>query len=801
MRLKASTLVSLLAGVLLTGGLAFYFGGGLGARRHLPVVNGAKANAEFHQKVAPLLKTYCADCHADGEKKGDLALDGYTNLNLVLKDRRVWERVLQNVKSGDMPPKKKKTQPTDPERAIITQWIEKTLFPVDPMNPDPGRVTLRRLNRAEYNNTIRDLLAVDFKPADDFPQDDVGYGFDNIGDVLSLPPILLEKYLHAAEKVLNEAIVDGPRQPPVRHFDPPQLTGGADDGPLRGLSSEGEIGVDLYFTHPGKYLLKAKVFGQQAGPDPVKMAFRFGGRELKQTEVKATENKPQVYECEVEVAAAGQQHYSVAFLNDYYLEYYEDEPKDPKKPNKKPAKVKKIKDRNFYCHYLEVSGPLGVEPPLPEGHKRIFTRKPGSNDEGDVARELIGNFTKQAWRRPVTPKELERLMVLFYEARAAKDNFEASVKHALTATLVSPHFLYRNELQSEPNNPGAIQEVDEYALASRLSYFLWSSLPDAELFALADKKKLRKNLDAQVERMMRDPKARAMTENFAGQWLQLRTLEIIEPDSAKFPAFNGELRRDFRAETEKFFEYIAGTDRPVTEFLTADYTFLDERLAKYYGIEGITGAEFRKVSLAGTPRQGLLTQGSILTLTSNPTRTSPVKRGKWVLENLLASPPPPPPPGVPELEAGEKLTGTLRQRMEKHRENAMCASCHARMDPIGFAFEHFDGAGAWREKDGTDPVEPSGVLPSGEKFTDHRELNRIFATSKRGDFLRCLAEKTLTYALGRGLEYYDRPAVEKILSGMEKEGFRFSSLIRGVVHSVPFQLRRGEGDPTQVAGL
>jgi hypothetical protein len=364
----------------------------------------------------------------------------------------------------------------------------------------------------------------------------------------------------------------------------------------------------------------------------------------------------------------------------------------------------------------------------------------------------------------------------------------------MTAVLVSPHFLFRGELQPDPNNPKAVHPVDEFALASRLSYFLWSSMPDEELFTLAGRKRLRKNLTAQVQRMLKDPKAQALTQNFAGQWLQLRTLAILQPDRGRFPGFSEDLRRDLREETERFFDAIVREDRPVMEFLLGDYTFVNGRLAKHYGIPGVEGDAFVRVSLAGTPRQGVLTHGSILTLTSNPNRTSPVKRGKWVLENLLSTPPPPPPPNVPELEAGEKITGTLRQRMEKHRDNAMCASCHARMDPIGFAFEHFDGIGGYRDRDGDQPLETAGELNSGERFQDHRELNRIFATAKKDDFLRCLSEKMLTYALGRGLEYYDRPAVRRIVERLEQGEGRFSDLVLGVAESVPFQQRRGEGD-------
>ena len=767
-------------------------GGGMSALKR-PRADLAKSEAQFHKEVLPLLNRYCWDCHGDGATKGDFSLDAFTNLNAVLKDRRAWEHVLHNVESGEMPPKKK-SQPTLAERESITAWIGRTLFPVDPANPDPGRVTLRRLNRVEYDNTIRDLVGVDFKPADDFPQDDVGYGFDNIGDVLSLPPVLFEKYLKAAERVMDDAIVTGPRPAPEKRFGPQQMEGGADIGPVRGLASNGELSVEANFPQPGRYALRAKAYEEKAGDEPVRMALRLGGKDVQQFDVKAKVREPAVYAAEVEVAAAGRQRVSVAFLNDFYNV----KTVETKREGKPPKKEKVIEDRNFYCLHIEVAGPLGVEAALPDTHKRIFTKPHGGKDDAAVARELVGKFTRKAWRRPVAKGETDRLMKLYEEARANGDNFEAGVKHALVAVLVSPHFLFRGELQSDPDNPSVVRDIDEHSLATRLSYFLWSTMPDGELSALADAGKLRKQLDAQLRRMLRDPKARALTENFAGQWLQLRRLGAVDPDHDKFPSFTEELRGDMRTETEQFFAHILSEDRPVTDFLVADYTFVNERLAKHYGLPGVAGDEFRKVSLAGTPRQGLLTHGSILTLTSNPARTSPVKRGKWVLENLLATPPPPPPPDVPPLEAGEKLTGTLRQRMEKHRDNAMCASCHARMDPIGFAFEHFDGVGAYRDKDGIDPVEPAGELATGEKFTDHRQLNQVLATAKRPDFLRCISEKLLTYSLGRGLEYYDKPAVERIVKSMEQDGFKFSALVDAVIRSAPFQRRRGEGSPEQI---
>jgi len=797
MKRQITILSLLVAAAVGSGWLAFTRNSGKGTLRR-PVLDQAKAGSALHADVLPLLNRYCWDCHGDGAAKGDVSLDAFTNVTAVLQDRRTWERVLRTVDSGDMPPKKKK-QPTAPERAKLTGWIEKTLFPVDPDNPDPGRVTLHRLNRVEYDNTIRDLVGIDFKPAEDFPQDDIGYGFDNIGDVLSLPPVLLEKYLKAAERILDEALVTGPRPTPVRAFATAKLEGGQDLGPVRGLSANGEIVVPMKFTVPGQYRLTFEAYGDQVKPDPVKAAVRLDGADVKLLEVPQRKGSPGKFEVELEVKAGAGQRLTVAFLNDLY-EKRTVEREEGQGEKKRKRKEEVIDDRNLFTQKFELTGPLGVDQPLPASHHRVFFKLPVKGKESAVGRELVGKFAQRAWRRPVTAGELDRLMRLFEQGRRDGENFEASVKLALTAVLVSPHFLFRGEIQPNPDNPAQVQAIDEWALASRLSYFLWSTMPDDELFALAGKNRLRKNLDAQLKRMLLDPKARALTENFAGQWLQLRLLDLIEPDRKQFPGFSDDLRRAMRTETERFFEYIIHEDRPVSDFLLADYTFVNGALAQHYGLEGVTGDDFVKVSLKGSPRQGVLTQGSILTLTSNPTRTSPVKRGKWVLENVLATPPPPPPPGVSSLESQAALKGTLRQRMEQHRENAVCASCHEKMDAIGFGFEHFDGIGGFREKDGKDPVESSGELSAQQTFKDHRDLNALLIEARRADFLRCLTEKMLTYALGRGLEYYDKPAVQGIMRQLEQKELKFSALVKGVVDSVPFQKRRGEGDLAQQAG-
>lgn len=749
------------------------------------------AEAAFRRDVMPTLRQYCWDCHADGVSKGDVSFQSFTNVTAIMSNRKLWERVLQTVRSGDMPPKKK-PQPTPSERDSLAAWIDATLFPVDPAHPDPGRVTLRRLNRTEYNNTIRDLLGVDAKPADDFPQDDVGYGFDNIGDVLSLPPVLWERYLRAAEMVLDDAIVSGPLLPRTRRFSPGDLKGHDGSEALATKASNGEMTLDFTVRFAGDFVLRVNAYGQQAGPreERVQMALRIDGGEREVFRVARGKNDPKFYEYRVSLAP-GAHRLGIAFLNDYYREYVE----EIKGPKGVVRKEPRIEDRNLHVLGVEVVGPHTRQmPPLPESHNRIFFKMPRGGDDDAVARVVIERFAKRAFRRPVSPDEMDRLCGLYREARKSGDPFVLAVRQALTGILVSPHFLFRGELQPEPDNPRSVHPVDEYSLASRLSYFLWSTMPDDELFGLASKRKLRKNLGAQVARMLRDPRSKALTDNFAAQWLNLRTLGILAPDKKVFPEFDEALRSSMRQETERLFDHIMRENRPVNEFLTANYTFVNERLARHYGMVGIQGDDFVRVSTKGTGRGGLLTHASVLTLTSNPTRTSPVKRGKWVMENLLGMPPPPPPPGVPPLEAKE-LKGTLRQRMEQHRNNPSCAACHERMDTIGFAFEHFDGIGRYRLDDGGLPLETGGELAGTGKFGDHADLVLLFVGEHNQDFTRCIAEKLMTYALGRGLDYYDRPAVDGIRSKLAGSGHRFVSLVEAVVQSVPFQLRRGEGDP------
>src|SRR5437762_1620127 len=745
-------------------------------------------DAAFQTRVKPLLGKYCFGCHGE-MKKGELELRVYTDEASVLRGRKTFAKVVKNLQAHEMPPEKK-PQPTLEERELITAWIQSEIFKCDCDHPDPGRVTIRRLNRAEYNNTIRDLVGVDFQPADDFPADDSGYGFDNIGDVLSLPPVLLEKYLAAARKILNKAIITDLKPRPVQHFDADALEGTAPGESLgegiKRLGREGNIFASVKFPHDGEYVLRAKAYGEQAGPEPARMSFSLDDQELTKFDVKAEEPAPEIYELRMQVWA-GAHKFAAEYLNNY---------RNPNDPNPK------TRDRNLVIHYLEVDDTDPSRPVvLPESHQRIFFRHPTPQTKMETARQIIGRFATRAFRRPVLKEEVDRLLKLFALADTNGESFEKSVQVALEAALVSPYFLFRGELQPEPNNPGAVHPVDEFALASRLSYFLWSSMPDDELFGLAGRKALRKNLEAQVRRMLEDRKARALVDNFAGQWLQIRNLKLAAPDNKLFPEFDDALRAAMAKETELFVAEIAQHNRSVLEFLDADYTFVNGRLAGLYGIKNFSGDDFQRVSLKWTHRGGILTQASILTITSTPTRTSPVKRGKWVLENLLGTPPPPPPPDVPELKEGQAaLTGTLRQRMEQHRENPICASCHARMDPIGFGLENFNGIGRWRDQEGEFAIDPAGRLVTGETFSGPDDLKTILIKRKREDFVHCLTEKMLTYALGRGLEYYDKCAVDQVTKRLAKGRYRFSTLILEIVKSTPFEMRRGMQPQVAEAG-
>lgn len=747
-----------------------------------PAAKTAANQTTLVKNVAPLLNKYCGSCHGPGKEIAGIAIHGYKSEDDLVKHRELFEKIAHTLRTGHMPPKGL-PQPTNQERALVAGFIEQRFAKIDCDLRDPGRVTMRRLNRVEYNNTIRDLLYVDMRPADEFPSDDVGYGFDNIGDVLTISPLLMEKYMNAAEKIARRAILaPEDRMGPVTRFEAerPKETGGG--GVVRPqdrlLVSSGEVNVIYAFPKESEYVLRARAFQHQAGNEPARMSFQIDGKEIKLIDVPALEANPAVYEVRTRIPA-GRHRFSAVFTNDFY---------DPK------SRDPKNRDRNLGIDYLEIVGPIETTGEVPESHARLFTCgcKPTEKHTAECARTILKGFATRAFRRPVTTAELDRLVKYVSLAEKEGESFERGVQLAVQAVLVSPHFLFRVELDPTNVKPGAIRPLNDYELATRLSYFLWSSMPDEQLFKLAEAGKLKvpQILAQQVNRMLKDPKARALVEGFGEQWLTLRNLANFSPDPKRFPTWNEDLRKAMLTETQLFFESIIKEDRSILEFLDADYTFVNEALAKHYGISGVTGEGFQRVKLTNEQRGGLLGQASILAITSNPTRTSPVKRGKWVMEQLLGTPPPPPPPNVPELEQQEgKLTGTLRQRMEQHRKDPLCASCHNQMDAIGFGLENFDAIGAWRTNDGEGPVDPSGELPNGKSFKGPADLRKILKEQDRL-FARNFTEKLLTYALGRGIEKYDRCNLDAMVDAVEKHNYKMSMIVHQIVKSEPFRMRR-----------
>jgi len=734
-----------------------------------------KSAPSTYPPVWATLKRSCVPCHQGKTAPAGIRIDLLATEAAAKKQTALWSRIGKAVASKAMPPAGV-DQPKASERAAIVAWIKANVKNADCDVKEPGRVTMRRLNRAEYANTVRDLFGMEFNVTDDFPSDDVGYGFDNIGDVLSISPLLMEKYLDAAERVTSQAIYVPP--PRTTRYDADSFTSDRNvstDGGAIGMNINAEATVAHDFKTPGEYRLRIRAFSTPAGDQPAKMAVSLDGKTIASFDVTATRKSPADYETPIRVQS-GKHRLGVAFTNDFY------DPQNPD-PNRR--------DRNLYVLGLEVVNPPVEPAALPPAHRALIPVVPPPDQQESEAARTLARFAARAYRRPATPSETSRLAAIYGSARKNGAGYEEGVRLALTACLVSPNFLFR--VEPDPKGVGT-RPLNSYEVATRLSYFLWSSMPDDALFARAAGGDLSKPelIRREVARMLADPKARALTENFAGQWLQLRKLSGLTRDAKLFPEFGDGLRSAMIEETERFFAHVVAEDRPITDFIAADYAFVNPALAKLYGLPPLAGDGFRMVKVAGTGRGGLLTQASILTVTSNPTRTSPVKRGKWILEEILGTPPPPPPPGIVALTEGPTaLTGkTLRQRMEQHRKDPSCAVCHAKMDALGLAFENFDAVGKRRATDDGFPIDASGTLPSGEKFNGAAELQRLLLKDK-DRFAQTLAEKLMIYALGRGLTLSDDCAVEKIVAQCRSNGYRFSSLILGVATSEPFRYRNG----------
>ncbi len=682
----------------------------------------------------------CLACHRGRRAKGKIDLTS---------DAVDWRKVKGVLERRTMPPETEEA-PTETEykSAIAALAQVRSVARTGP----PPPVTMRRLNRAEYIHTLRDLLGVDFDATAYFPADEVGHGFDNIADVLSISPALLEKYVDAAERIAALAVVDEtPTQPRAVRYEGRGLRiegGGNKNGGRAFFFANGTAWTPHEFERNGEYVFEIRAYGQQAGPEVVQLALQLDRRNVHPFAVPAVENKPGTYQFKVRVQG-GARRVGVAFLNDYY---------QPRHPDPKQ------RDRNAVVLSLAIVGPVDKQP-LPISQRRILPRPPPKTGHAAYLREVMIPLAERAWRRPLEAAEKTRLLQMIDKASPQGASVEARVRVGIVALLTSPHFLFRLET---PDAQGR-RRRDPFELASRLSYFLWSSTPDDALLALARSGKLaeRNVLVSQVRRLLRDARASSLAQRFASQWLQIGRVEGATPDPGLFPDFDDTLRRAMRAETEMVFDAVLREHRSIWELIDNDFTFVNEPLAKLYGLPGVRGMTMRRVHLPKGRRGGVLTHASVLTATSNPTRTSPVKRGKWVLEVLLDAPPPPPPPGVDDIDESPEAVAaaTFKERLQRHRQDAACAQCHARMDTLGFALEHYDAIGRWRTADGKHPIDASGVLPGGQTIKGAADLRAVVRAD--AGFLRSLAKNMLVYALGRGLLERDEPALESLVKTLE----------------------------------
>lgn len=782
----------------------------------------------YRDKIESILQNRCYDCHGNGEREGGVAFDELKSNESIL-DHELWLKVLQNVRSGIMPPPEAEPLSREEHREL-ENWIKGAAFDIDADHPDPGRVTVRRLNRAEYRNSIRDLLGIELNINLELPPDDVGYGFDNIGDVLSISPLRMEKFVELGLQAAELGVTTDARVVPVRSVVGADFLSedGRKNGDRMSFYSTTKTSHRFEVEHEGDYrvVFKTKIDG---GPrkdfQAVHLRVSSDGDEFFQEKYEYSD--VDYFEEQRVIHWTSGQH-DIAFETS---------------PIDHPDAINERLE--YRLQYVRLEGPLDPKHWIHvPGYEYVYTREstPESEDERlEYAREILERFASKAFRRPVDQATLDRLAQLA-ESNYQLPNatFQDGIGQAIAAILSSPRFLFHLE-ESKPLIPGeSYALLDEHSLACRLSYTLWNSLPDQELMELAAKEELRNNFRAQVDRMLKDPKSKAFTSSFAGQWLQSRSVLEISINSADVMALEVDpnapvvapprdeqqperrrgdgtrrgprgnaatgkeltpsVREAMKQETESYFDFIVREDRSLLELLDSDYTFVNEELARVYEIENVSGSEMRRVQLpVGSARGGVITMGSVLTVTSNPTRTSPVKRGKWVLENILGAPPAPPPPDVPALEdaKGESSERELTQRelLAIHRADPICASCHQRMDPLGLALENFNAFGRYRTQERGQKIDPAGELISGEQFTDIRELKRSLIERHKTEFYRTITEKMLTYSLGRGVEYYDVGTVDSIVDQIDREEGKFSSLLLGVLESAPFQKRRPAPHP------
>jgi hypothetical protein len=749
--------------------------------------------AAYGQASRALIDQYCVGCHNERLKTAGLMLDKL-DVSQIGGNPAAWEKVARKLRAGDMPPAGR-PRPARADAEAFAASLEAALDAAAAAQPNPGAPAIHRLNRTEYSNAIRDLLALDTSAVDVkswIPADDSGYGFDNIGDVLSLSPLLLEKYLSAAEKISRLAVGD-PKIPPADEtYDAPkglvQDDRTSDELPF---GSRGGLAVHHYFPLDGEYLIQVRL-QRTSGQERETI---LGLQEQRQIDVRLDGHRLKLF-----VVGGGQSQLDLVADGNLELRF-------PAKAGSHIVAVSFIKDtvkpaprrnNSGAISSVTIRGPYNATGSGETASRaRIFACRPapGIDNENACAANVLGTLARRAYRRPVAKADLAPLLDLYKDGR--KDGgFEAGIEMALRGILVSPGFLFRIERDPPKIVPGAAYRISDTELASRLSFFLWSSIPDDALLDAAEQGKLRDPavLEQQVRRMLADSRSSALVQNFAGQWLYLRNLQSVLPDPSEFPDFDDNLRQAMQQETELFFASMLREDRSVLDLLTADYTFVNERLARHYQIPNVFGNGFRRVAVSNEARRGLLGQASVLTVTSYATRTSPTLRGKWLLENILGTPPPPPPDNVPSLKDDTQSKAmSMRERMEQHRANVVCASCHARMDPMGFALENFDAIGRWRTRnsDGS-PVDASGVLPDGSKVEGPAGLRAVLL-QQPDQFAGNLTDRLLTYALGRGTEYYDAPVIRAVTREAARNGYRWSSLILGIVRSTPFQMRKSVG--------
>jgi hypothetical protein len=772
------------------------------------------SDEELAARYEGVIRSYCLECHDDAGREAGLTLES-VDLDDVAGHAELFENVARKLRGRQMPPVGG-PRPDVETYDGFAAYLERRLDEAALASPEPGMASIHRLNRTEYGNAVRDLLAIDVDATEFLPADDEAYGFDNVADVLRVSPSLLEQYLSASAKIAALAVGD-PSAPAVTAvYRAPSDLAQATHIEGMPLGTRGGILIEHYFPLDGEYefdvFLLRNIVGYMTGLEWAhELEIAIDGERVflapvgGEADNKRSDENMSMAANEIDArlrtrtfVTAGPHDVTVAFLERSAAETHE--------PLELHTRNLDLQDMNGLpvVDYVNVRGPFNATGPgTTPSRERIFTCRPADESTARVcATEILSTLARRAYRRQPTEQDISQLLE-FYESGAARGGFDAGIQSALRVVLTSPKFLFRDEPDPEGIAPGSLYAVDDAALASRLAFFLWSAPPDDELLALAEQGELSEPdvYDEQVERMLADSRATALVENFAGQWLFLRNLASARPDTEEFPDFDDNVRRAMRRETELLFEHVLREDRPVIELLTADYTFVNERLARHYGIDNVYGSNFRKVPVADPARRGLLGHASILTVTSYPNRTSPVLRGKWVLENVLGAPPPPPLPNVPALEENEagSVARTLRERLAEHRANPVCATCHDVMDPIGLGLENFDAVGKWRTREPGGDIDAHGQLADGTQIDGAAAL-REAVTRDPEQFARVFTAKLLTYALGRGLEPYDMPTVRRIVREAEDDDYRFSALVKGIANSVPFRMRRAQDPNAPTSG-